>query len=355
MGGKELRQQGMSFTTRFNSAGGAALIVVLLTLSLPCFAQWNYGGPVDANAIGGVNARGDILSAKQEEDYPGSKDHPALSRYPGSHIIHYSQREFDEYFLLLGPVKRQEEVPIAKKRKLEGRVTNITYQCPSNRSNLEIYKNYELALTKAGFKILYRGKASEIRGVYSFLDKVNREYIGGWDDPDERPWFYLSASSPDEKIFVSLFVIGRGRVVLSVIEPKEMETGLITVFTTAEMMESQIAQMGKVAIYSIYFDFDKADLKPESKPTIEEIAKLLKKNPTLKLYVVGHTDNIGTLEYNMELSERRAQAVVRELVEKHGISKDRLRAFGVGPLSPVATNETEEGRARNRRVELIKQ
>ncbi len=289
-----------------------------------------------------------------EDDYPGSKDHPILSRYPGSRIIHYSQREFDEYFLLIGPLKRKEDIQSAKKRRLEGRVTNITYQCPSNRNNLEVYKNYELALERAGFKILFRGKGDEIRGVYSFLDEVNREYTGGWDDPERRPWFYLSASSPDERVFVSLFIIGSyqgPRVVLSVVEPKEMKTGLIT----AEMMEAQIAQTGKVVIYSIYFDFDKADIKPESKPTIEEIAKLLKKNPTLKLYVVGHTDNIGTLEYNLSLSEKRAQAVVKELVEKYGISKDRLRAFGVGPLSPVGTNETEDGRAKNRRVELVKQ
>ncbi len=275
------------------------------------------------------------------EDYPGSKDHPILNRYPGSRIVDYSQREFDEYFLLLGPVKQKRDIQTAKKRRLEGRVTNIGYQCPSNISNFEVYKNYELALTKAGFEILYRGKGNEIRGIYYFLEEVNRQSVGSWDDPDRRPWFYLSASSPDEKVFVSLFVIGSHdgpRAVLSVIEPKEIATGLIT----AEMMEAQITQTGKVAIYTSYFDFDKADIKPESKPTIEEIAKLLKKNSALKLYVVGHTDNIGSLEYNMGLSERRAQAVVRELVEEHGISKDRLRAFGVGPLSPMATNETEK-------------
>ncbi len=297
--------------------------------------------------------KGEILSA-EEKDYPGSKDHPVISRYPGSRIIYYSEKEFDEYSLPLGPVKRKEDIRVAKKRKLEGKVTSITYQCPSDKSNLEVYKNYEVALKKAGFKILYTGKGNEIKGIYSFLEEINREYIGGWDDPEIRPWFYLSASSPDEKIFVSLFIIGGPdgpRAVLSVVEPKEMETGLIT----AEMMETQIAQTGKVVIYSIYFDFDKADIKPESKPTLEEIAKFLKKNPDLKLYVVGHTDNVGTLDYNLNLSEKRAKAVVKELVEKYGISRDRLKGFGVGPLSPVASNDTEEGKARNRRVELVKE
>jgi outer membrane protein OmpA-like peptidoglycan-associated protein len=291
-----------------------------------------------------------------ERDVPGSKDHPVLSRYPGSYIIHYSQRRFDEYFLLLGPVRSgaDRDIQGAKTKRLEGKITNITYQCPKGRSTLEVYKNYELALKKAGFKILYKGTREEIRGVYGFLEKMNREYIGGWDDPDIRPWFYLSASSPDEGVFVSLFVLGGydgPRVVLAVIEPKKMETGLVT----AEAMKRQIAQMGKAVIYGIYFDFDSAEIRPESKPTINEIAKLLKENPDLKLYIVGHTDNIGSLEYNMDLSKRRAEAVVRELVNNYGIDKGRLRAFGVGPLAPATTNDTEEGRAKNRRVELVKQ
>ncbi len=291
----------------------------------------------------------------QEKDVPGSKDHPVLSRYPGCVIVDYSQKEFGEYVLpISGPLRNEKDVKAAKTKKLEGKVTKIRYKCPQSRSNLEIYKNYELALTNAGFKIFYTGKGNEIRGIHNLLWNVNHDPIGGWDDPDIRPWFYISASSPNEKIFISLFIIGSydgPKVVLSVIEPKAMETGLVT----AEMMEAQIKQTGKVAIYSIYFDFDKADIKSESKPTIEEIAKLLKRNPSLKLYIVGHTDNVGNFEYNIKLSERRAEAVVRELVEKYGISKDRLRAYGVGPLCPVSTNETEEGRANNRRVELVKQ
>lgn len=130
-----------------------------------------------------------------------------------------------------------------------------------------------------------------------------------------------------------------------------MEKGLIK----AEDIYRTIKNEGKVAIYGIYFDFDKADIKPESKPTIEEIAKFLKEHPEIKLYIVGHTDNVGKLEYNMELSKRRAEAVVKELVEKYGIKSDRLKAFGVGPLAPVAPNSTEEGRAKNRRVELVEQ
>ncbi len=292
----------------------------------------------------------------EEKDYPGSKDHPVLSRYPGCRIVDYYQKEFEEFSLLLGPAK---DINTAKRKNLEGKLTYIKYLCPPNKTTLEVYKNYELALMKAGFKILYKERAdgrSDVGAISKFLEEVSRIHVG----VTEQPSFYISASSPDEKIFISLFVTyhfdREPKVILSVIEPKPMEIGLVKAeIITAETMEAQIKETGKVAIYSIYFDFDKADIKPESRPTIEEIAKLLKNNPNLKLYVVEHTDNVGTLEYNMKLSERRAQAVVKELVEKYGISKDRLKAFGVGPLSPVNTNETEEGRALNRRVELVKQ
>lgn len=134
-------------------------------------------------------------------------------------------------------------------------------------------------------------------------------------------------------------------------EVSEMETGLIT----ARDMKNRIAVFGHVALYGIYFDFNKAEIKPESQPTLEELARFLKENPGIKVYVVGHTDSTGDFNYNLDLSKKRAEAVVRELVQKYGIDKERLRAFGVGPLCPVRSNDTEEVRARNRRVEIVKQ
>ena len=288
--------------------------------------------------------------------YEKVKDHPALKRYKGSEVIHYEVREFDEYYILLGPIKGSSDKDIegAKSKKIEGKITKFLYKGPRDRSGFEVFKNYELALKEAGYEILFQGKGrEEIYGVYQFLEKKNKDYLGGWEDPD-KGWYYLSASSPDKKIYISIFVLTThegSRAAVSIVEPKEMETGLVN----AEMMEESIKKTGKVALYTIYFDFDKADLKPESKPTIEEIAKLLKRNPKLKLYVVGHTDNVGNFDYNMNLSQRRAEAVVKELVEKYGISKDRLKGYGVGPLCPVTSNSTEEGRSKNRRVELVEQ
>jgi outer membrane protein OmpA-like peptidoglycan-associated protein len=123
----------------------------------------------------------------------------------------------------------------------------------------------------------------------------------------------------------------------------------------ASSMAKSIKETGKVAVYGIYFDTGKSVLKAESKPTLEEISKLLKADPKLKLYVVGHTDNAGVFESNLRLSTERALAVMNALITQYAITADRLRSYGDGPTAPVATNDTEEGKALNRRVELVKQ
>ena len=112
---------------------------------------------------------------------------------------------------------------------------------------------------------------------------------------------------------------------------------------------------GKAVVYGVYFDFNKTDITPESTATLTEITKLLQQDLKLRLYVVGHTDNVGGFDYNMDLSQRRAEAVVKELAARYQVDGSRLKALGVGPAAPVTSNETEEGRARNRRVELVKQ
>ena len=297
-----------------------------------------------------------LLVKSTFSQYENIKDHPALSRYRGSQVVFYDTKQFDEYHILLGPIRgsSDKDIESVKSKRLEGKITRFVYEGPKDRSSFEVFKNYETALKNAGYKILFQGKGRDIYGVYQFLEKKNKDYLGGWDDPD-KGWYYLSASSSDEKVYISIYVwllSSHGpRAAISIIELKEIETGLVT----AEMMEESIKRTGKVALYTIYFDFDKADLKPESKPTIEEISKLLKRNLKLKLYIVGHTDNVGSFDYNMNLSQRRAEAVVKELVEKYGISKDRLKPYGVGPLCPISSNSTEEGRSKNRRVELVQQ
>ncbi|MCM8807894.1 MAG: OmpA family protein, partial [Candidatus Omnitrophica bacterium] len=173
----------------------------------------------------------------------------------------------------------------------------------------------------------------------------------GWSEGKS---FYLSAKDKTGNVIISVCVMpgwGGPVILLGIVEKKEMEIELITAKDIYEKLKTE----GHIAIYGIYFDFDKADIKPESEPTLKEIARFLRENPEIRVYIVGHTDNVGKLDYNMELSRKRAENVVKELVNKYGISKERLKAFGVGPLAPVSSNDTEEGRAKNRRVEIVKE
>lgn len=127
------------------------------------------------------------------------------------------------------------------------------------------------------------------------------------------------------------------------------------VVANAEAMGNDINTTGHVLIYGIYFDTGKSEIKPESDAAILEMAKLLKNNVNLKLYVVGHTDNVGSFDSNMKLSKDRASAVAKTLSVKHGIAVERLKSHGVASLTPVTSNDTADGKAKNRRVGLVKQ
>lgn len=127
------------------------------------------------------------------------------------------------------------------------------------------------------------------------------------------------------------------------------------VVASADVWKSDLGATGHAAVYGIYFDTGKSVIKPESAPALKEVAKLLAGDPALKLWVVGHTDSVGALDANMKLSQARAEAVAAALTTAHGVAAARLKGCGVGPLAPVASNDTEAGRAKNRRVELVKQ
>jgi outer membrane protein OmpA-like peptidoglycan-associated protein len=147
------------------------------------------------------------------------------------------------------------------------------------------------------------------------------------------------------------FAVGRTVAVVDIVESKAREQKMVVV--PAGEMASAITATGKVALYGIHFDFNKADIKPESEATLVQMAKLLKDDPALRVLVVGHTDNVGGFGSNMDLSQRRAASVTSVLTGQYGIGKDRLLPVGVAYASPLATNATEEGRAKNRRVELV--
>lgn len=214
-----------------------------------------------------------------------------------------------------------------KKIEVEGRVYEIDYEIKKGftpPSGLQVIRNYENAIKKIGGAKVYQDGSYEI---WLKLDKGGKTF-----------WVYVD------------FWHGGGKGETYGITIVEKEAMAQEVVADAKSLMSEIQARGSASVYGIFFDFDKADIKPESEPAIKEIAKLLQENKSLKLYVVGHTDNVGTIDYNMKLSKARADAVVKELVTKYKVSSERLKAFGVASLSPVASNKTEEGRAKNRRV-----
>jgi outer membrane protein OmpA-like peptidoglycan-associated protein len=307
-------------------------------------------------------------ASAQEKDLVGAKDHPLVSRYTGSVIIGYAVKEYDAVPLVLGPWTYEKQT-VTKSKSVEGKVTRIVYLGPKGRSTLEIYRNYEVSLKRAGFQVLWSCSEDGCgANVYQFLYSRERQVEGApeyaFGFPKNQRYLCAQLSRREGDVYVSLYVAvndfdipawlyQRVTVLLEIVEAKPLEAQLVKVDASA--MAKAIASAGRVAIYGIYFDSGKADLKPESQPTLAEIAKLLKQDPRLTLYVVGHTDGVGGFEYNMDLSRRRAEAVVQALFSGYGVDPKRLKPFGLGPLAPVASNETEEGRAKNRRVELVKQ
>ncbi|MBI3684194.1 MAG: DUF4892 domain-containing protein [Acidobacteria bacterium] len=292
----------------------------------------------------------------QQQDVEASKDHALISRYPGSVIVDYLTKEFDEYLFPLG--KLVDHRKPEKSQQLEGKVTLIQYHAPKGRSVLEIYRNFESALKKAGFEFLFTCANEGCgAGQGKFNPSQGDPAAAYWAQENQR---HVSArlKRPEGEAYVMLHVQQMAgwemaQIHLELIEMKPMEGGLVTV--DAATLAGDLARTGHAAIYGIYFDTGKADVKPESDAALKEIAKLLQQDAALKLHVVGHTDSTGDVAMNMDLSRRRAAAVVQVLTTRHGIAAARLRPDGVGPLSPAGTNDAEQGRALNRRVELVKQ
>jgi outer membrane protein OmpA-like peptidoglycan-associated protein len=294
--------------------------------------------------------------AQRTEDIEGSKDHPLISRYPGAFISEYQYVEFDEFTLPLGKLKG--DGTFEKSQHLEGKITHIVYIAPPGRSILEIYRNYESALKLGNFQILWSCANSEACG-HGTPTLYAAKGTEDWDWSAGQRVLSAKQARAEGDVYLSMHLgqwsdLTSGSAIhLYVVEVKPMQGGLVTVDAAA--LAGDITQTGHSAVYGIYFDTGKAEVKPESDAALGEIAKLLQQDPALKLLVVGHTDNVGALASNMDLSKRRAAAVVQVLTAKYAIAAARLSAQGAGPLAPVASNATEEGRAKNRRVELVQQ
>ncbi|MBL8173708.1 MAG: OmpA family protein [Bryobacterales bacterium] len=266
-------------------------------------------------------------------------DHPAVTSYPGSRILIHRQVEFDEYPLALDLSGRKERL------HLEGRVTRIQYRNPAGRSALEIYRNYEGAFRAVHAKLLFTCKLEQCRS---------------WPLYHEQK--LINMGSQSYHAFVARFVhagrethavvaVSQPITWVHIIEAKPMDFGLVAV--DARAMQETLGRNGRISLHNIQFDTGQSAILPQSRNTIAEIAKLLTSTPTLNLDIVGHTDDTGTEEGNLLLSTARAKSVVSELVTSFKISASRLRGRGAGQSSPLDSNQSVEGRAKNRRVELV--
>ncbi len=243
-----------------------------------------------------------------------------------------------------------------------GEVPRLLYRTPEDRSSLEVLRNYTTELANNGFEVLFECRTAHCgdnfyyreRGIFDRTGTIGDLFI---PEPDNQRYVAARLARPGQgDVYLFLFVAestwdDRTYAHLDVVEIEPMETNMVTI--DADAMARGIDQAGRVALYGIFFETGSADITAQSEGALTEIATLLQGNPEMRLHIVGHTDNEGALEFNMDLSTRRAEAVMETLVTGHGVEATRLLANGVGYLAPVASNRNDEGRARNRRVELV--
>ncbi|WP_157015779.1 OmpA family protein [Mesorhizobium xinjiangense] len=305
-----------------------------------------------------------LVATGHAADIEGSADHPLVPRYEDSEIVAYATEAFTDYRLLNAKAENYGglEKNHASTIVLEGKMARISYRAPAERSVLEVFRNYENALAEAGFETIFACDREACGGRnFNHVQWSGDLYSLFGDYHAEQRYLAARLKRAEGDVYVGLYAVenkagggpnkDRTMVQLDVVELQPMEEKMVLL--DAGALETGLSSEGKIAVYGILFDFDKADIRPDSKPQLEEIARLLNDRPDLEVLIVGHTDNKGTLDYNQALSARRAQAVVDVLAGSYGIDAARLMPVGAGMAAPVATNRTEDERAANRRVEIV--
>lgn len=306
--------------------------------------------------------------AQEAVDCDGCQDIPLVQRYPGAALVGAEAKAFDEATLPAGAYVETPEFTyeFPETRRFEGKIDKLFYHGPQGRSGLEVYRNYADALTAAGFETLFACGSDEECGKNFTLGMTTLNPLAAGNItaaqgvPDaERPRYALMRlARPEGDVYLALYVAdlvqrGSAGVAITVVETRPMETGLVTI--DANALGKAMQEAGRIALYGVHFDTDSAVIRPESKEQLDQVAALLTAQPELRLYVTGHTDSTGGFEHNMTLSAARAAAVVEALVGSYGIDAARLAPAGLGPTAPVASNDSEDGKAKNRRVEIVRQ
>ena len=313
-------------------------------------------------------------------DVPGAADHPLIKRFNGSWLAGQRVSEWDAAAVPAAPeFQKADKYKFKDLIELEGKITRLLYVAPRGKSALEVWRNYEHALNAAGFKkrFVCERDCSDLYFAWSRQLDPTKGFTwakGDLDTPTGSRYSLTSALSFDQGrmlvgtigkpgneatvlLYTSLAAnatTGLVTTYLQVVEPKAMATGQVTVDPAA--LQAGLAAEGRVTLTGLFFDTGKTELKPESKAQLDAMAELLKSQPALKAWIVGHTDNVGGFEANEKLSLARAQAVVAALTAApYKVDGKRLAAKGLASLAPLAGNGDDAGRARNRRVELVAQ
>lgn len=302
-------------------------------------------------------------------DVPHSKDSPIVSRFAGSTIVAYQELNYDEVALPMGPLHHSE---FAKTLATKGKVTRIVYASPAGKTATEVFANFRDSLQGNGFKVLYScpsGSSEAACGGYNFAqtyanpileaDSAHRNSMIDllFSTDDDVRYLLAELQRDTRKVDVGILVSKNGDnptgVLLTIVESGQMPANQVNVDAAA--MSRGLQSEGKIALYGLQFATDSATLRPDSDATLKQMSDLLHQQPKLKVYIVGHTDNTGSLEHNLALSQQRADSVVKALTSRFGIAPGRLGAKGLASYAPVANNHTEADKAKNRRVEMVEQ
>lgn len=297
-------------------------------------------------------------------DIEGAYDHVDIPRVAGSSIVYFDRTEFDRVTIPTGPHDGDE---IDSAETMEGELLKLSYTFENpDISTLQIKRNYIDALEARDFEILYAASHDDLgsgagRSFYNaagIFSRGARDCCRLATRSSNRDLRYLAARSADGTVLTGIAIFNERRVPgpaveIAVVTSAEMGSEMDHQPLTAGEMETGLIEEGRVTVRDILFEFDSARILSESAEALATVAQLMRDAPDIALLVVGHTDNRGSYDYNLSLSMARAQAVVDTLTGQHGIASDRLQAAGAGMMAPVATNRTDQGRALNRRVELV--
>jgi len=253
-----------------------------------------------------------------EEECKG-QDSPLLSRMPGCGIFECSKKDFDAFDVVINKA--------GETQSLEGAGQQLNYVCPATSSPLQLLRNTEAALRQAGYSVVFSGR----------------------HEADEFPAVTARKGSQWIAAQTSMFNEFPTYLMTTVLV-KEMAQEMSA---SAQAMSDAITRSGRLDVYGINFATGQAAITPASDAVLNDVLAVLSANPDWKLRIEGHTDNVGDAAANLKLSNARAAAVAAWLTGK-GIDATRLTTAGLGDTQPVGENSTEDGRARNRRVVLVK-